>query len=274
MRIDSHQHFWKYHPVKDAWIKDDMKVIQRDFMPEDLRPVLHENGIDGCVTVQADQSERETEFLLQCAAENDFIKGIVGWIDLRAGNLEEQLRFYSSSKKLKGFRHIVQAEPAGFLLEDKFIEGVKLLHQFGYTYDILIHSRQLKETGLFIHKLPDQKLIVDHCAKPGIRNKEINEWSDAIKEVAANKNVYCKVSGLITEADWHNWNEKDIYPYLDMVFDAFGEKRVLFGSDWPVMLLAGNYSRWITLLNNYLKKFNEEVCQLFWGQNAIEFYNL
>ncbi|MBI1782947.1 MAG: amidohydrolase family protein [Sphingobacteriales bacterium] len=274
MRIDSHQHFWKYHPVKDAWITDEMKVIQRDFMPEDLRPVLGENDIDGCVAVQADQSEAETNFLLQCADENDFIKGVVGWIDLRADDLEDKLHSCLLNKKLKGFRHIVQAEPDGFLLQGKFIEGVKLLHQFEYTYDILIHNRQLKETLQFINKLPAQKLIIDHCAKPCIRNKEITDWSAGIKEIAANENVYCKVSGLITEADWYQWNEKNIYPYLDIVFDAFGEKRILFGSDWPVILLAGNYSRWITVVNNYFKNFNEEIKQRFWGQNAIEFYSL
>lgn len=274
MRIDSHQHFWKYHPVKDAWITDDMKVIQRDFLPEDIMPVLAENRIDGCVAVQADQSEAETDFLLQCAAENDSIKGVVGWIDLRADNLEERLNYYAANKKLKGFRHIVQAEPDGFLLQSDFINGVKQLHKLGYTYDVLVFSRQLKDVIPFVAQVSHQKLVIDHGAKPDIKDKEIKNWTAQLKEVAQHEKVYCKVSGLITEAGWNSWKPEDIYPYLDVIFNAFGTQRVMYGSDWPVMLLAGEYRQWVDLLNDYLRNFDEADKSRFWGQNAIEFYNL
>lgn len=274
MTIDSHIHFWKYHPVKDAWITDDMKIIQRDFLPKDLLPVLQENKTDGCVAVQADQSEGETIFLLQCAKENDFIKGVVGWIDLKANDLDDRLQYFLQFKKLKGFRHIVQAEPDGFLLDEKFIDGIKLLHQYNFTYDILIVSRQLKEAAAFVNKLASQKLIIDHCAKPDIKNAQIKEWALLMKELASHTNIYCKLSGLFTEADWSNWKEEDFYPYLDVVFETFGTQRLLFGSDWPVMLLAGNYTKWKNLVEKYMQRFIDEEREAVFGNNAIEFYNL
>lgn len=274
MTIDSHIHFWKYHPVKDAWITDDMKIIQRDFLPQDLLPVLQENKTDGCIAVQADQSEAETNFLLQCANENSFVKGVVGWIDLKANDLDDRLQYFLQFKKLKGFRHIVQAEPDGFLLDEKFIDGIKLLHQYNLTYDILIVNRQLKEAAAFINKLPSQKLIIDHCAKPDIKNVQIKEWALLMKELASHTNVYCKLSGLFTEADWSNWKEEDFYPYLDVVFETFGTQRLLFGSDWPVMLLAGNYTKWKNLVEKYMQRFTDEEREAVFGNNAIEFYNL
>lgn len=274
MTIDSHIHFWKYHPVKDAWITDDMKIIQRDFLPQDLLPVLHENKTDGCIAVQADQSEAETNFLLQCANENDFIKGVVGWIDLKANDLDDRLQYFLQFKKLKGFRHIVQAEPDGFLLDEKFIDGIKLLHQYNFTYDILIVNRQLKEAAAFVNKLPSQKLIIDHCAKPDIKNAQIKEWALLMKELASHTNVYCKLSGLFTEANWSNWKEENFCPYLDVVFESFGTQRLLFGSDWPVMLLAGNYTKWKNLVEKYMQRFTDEEREAVFGNNAIEFYNL
>ncbi len=274
MRIDSHQHFWRYNPAKDTWITDEMNVIQRDFMPEDLFPVLQENNIEGCVAVQADQSEEETTFLLELAAQNNFIKGVVGWIDLKAQNLEEKLQQYRSYPLLKGFRHIVQAEPDGFLLTEQFIKGVSLIDQYGYAYDILIYHHQLEEAVRFADRLPARQLVLDHCAKPPIKEHHITHWSKQLKELAARQHIYCKISGLFTEADWKEWRAEDIYPYLDVVMNAFGEDRIMFGSDWPVCLLAATYAQSCEVLQEYFSRFSKEQQAKFWGENAKRFYQL
>lgn len=272
--IDAHVHFWKYNKIKDAWITDEMQLLQRDFSPEDLQPVLAENSVIGIIPVQADQSEKETDFLLQLANKNPVIKGVVGWVDLQNKNLENKLLYWSEYPVIKGFRHIVQAEAEGFLQKESFLNGIKLLKNFDFTYDVLIYHNQLKEAIQFVNKFSDQKFIIDHCAKPCIRDHKINEWKMAIKEIAQNENVFCKVSGLITEAKWNEWDEKDLYPYLDAVFESFGTDRILFGSDWPVMLLSGDYRKWKNLLENYIKQFSEKEKQNVFGKNAIKFYNL
>ena len=272
--IDAHVHFWKYNKIKDAWITDEMQSLQRDFLPEDLQPVLQENQVSAIVAVQADQSENETNFLLQLSKQNSLIKGIVGWVDLQNKNVENKLLYYSKLPVIKGFRHIVQAEPHGFLKNELFLNGIKSLQKFGFTYDVLIYENQLKEAIEFVNKFPAQKFIIDHCAKPSIKNNRISEWKKGMIEMAKNENVFCKVSGLITEAKWNDWNEKDFYPYLDVVFDSFGTNRILFGSDWPVMLLSGTYSKWKNLLKNYLLQFSDEEKQKVFGKNAIKFYNL
>ena len=272
--IDAHVHFWKYHSEKDAWITDEMRLLQKDFFPNDLAPVLRENNVDGIVAVQADQSENETQFLIDLSKKFSLIKGIVGWTDLQSAHVEERLNFYSQQKIIKGFRHIVQAEAGGFLQKEKFLNGVRALQLFGFTYDLLIYENQLKEAIDFVNKFPDQKIIIDHCAKPFIRNKKMEEWENGIKEISRNENVYCKVSGLITEAVWNQWNEDVLYPYLDVVFEYFGTKRLLFGSDWPVMLLSGTYSGWKQFLQKYLDQFPLNEIQNVFINNAIQFYNL
>jgi L-fuconolactonase len=272
--IDAHVHFWKYNPIKDAWITDEMGLLQRDFFPQDLKPVLQENGVTGIVAVQADQSEKETKFLSQLANKNPFIKGIVGWVDLQNKNVEDKLLYWSEYPLVKGFRHIVQAETEGFLKKEAFLNGIKLLKNFDFTYDILIYPNQLKEAIQFVNKYPNQKFIVDHCAKPCIRDQKISEWKIELKEIAQNENVYCKVSGLTTEAKWNQWKEKDFYPYLDVVFESFGTDRILFGSDWPVMLLSSTYNKWKNLLEKYMLQFSDEEKQKVFDTNAIKFYNL
>ena len=274
MLIDAHVHFWKYHPVKDAWITSDMKVIQHDFLPEDLLPLLKENNIDGCMAVQAGQSEEETNFLLQLAAANDHIKGIVGWVDLSSYNVGERLSHFSAYKKLKGFRHIVQAEPEGFLLKEDFLNGIKALSQYDYSYDVLVFHHQLNDVLEFVNRFPEQRMIIDHCAKPGIKNKEITEWGKLMKAIARQPNISCKLSGLLTEAAWNEWRPADIYPYLDTVFEAFGTNRLLFGSDWPVILLSGRYAQWKDLLEKYMENFEPDEKQKVFGNNAIDIYNL
>ena len=274
-KIDSHQHFWKYHPVKDAWITDDMKVIQRDFLPNDLLPLLQENGIDGCIAVQADQSQEETLFLLQLAKENDFIKGVVGWVDLRGADLESRLHYFSQFKKLKGFRHIVQAEAdENFLLREDFCSGIAKLAKYNFTYDILIFPEHLRVAFEFAKKFPNQKFVIDHLAKPNFKQTDFSQWEMGIREIATCPNVYCKVSGLVTEADWNNWTEADFTYCLNVITESFGINRLLFGSDWPVSLLAASYKKSSDIVEHYFSKFSKEEQERIWGINAIEFYKL
>ncbi len=272
--IDAHVHFWKYNKTRDAWITDDMKIIQRDFLPGDLQLMLSENNVAGVIAVQADQSEDETRFLLSLAEEFSFIKGIVGWVDLQNENIEKKLLYYSQFPVIKGFRHIVQGEQPGFLQKEKFLNGIKALQAFNFTYDVLVYENQLKEAVEFVNKFPEQMFIIDHCAKPAINNKNIDNWKKLMNEISKNKNVYCKLSGLITEANWNQWNEKDFYPYLDVVFECFGTERLVFGSDWPVMQLSGNYKGWKRLVENYMGSFSQQEKEKVFTQNAINFYKL
>lgn len=275
MRIDSHQHFWKYNPVKDAWITDDMKVIQRNFLPVDLWPLLQLNNVDGCVAVQAEQSENETDFLLQLAGENDWIKGVVGWVNLSAVNLEERLQHFSQYEKLKGFRHIVQAEPANdFLLSADFCMGIAQLSKYNFTYDILVFPRQLKYVPAFVAQFPQQAFVIDHLAKPDFIKADFEEWENAMKAVAAYPNVHCKVSGMVTEANWNTWTIEDFSYCLDVVTEAFGIDRLLFGSDWPVCLLAASYQETCNIVHRYFMQFSMEEQGKLWGKNAVDFYHL
>ena len=275
MRIDSHQHFWKYDPEKYTWIRDEMKILQRDFLPKDLYPLLQHNNIDGCVAVQASQSEEETEFLLQLANENDFVKGVVGWVELRADNLEARLEYFSENKKLKGFRHIVQAEPQDdFLLREDFCSGIKKLADYNFTYDILIFPKHLNAAKSFVKSFSNQLLVIDHLSKPGIKNRNLEEWGKSIEEIAAFENVYCKVSGMVTEADWKNWEEDDFEYCLDVIIEAFGMDRLMFGSDWPVCLLAASYQETANIAHRYFSKFSITEQEKFWSKNAIDFYHL
>ncbi|SEJ67654.1 L-fuconolactonase [Dyadobacter koreensis] len=274
MVIDSHQHFWIYDSVRDSWITPEMEKIRQNFLPEDLKPVLAANGVDGCVAVQADQSNSETEFLLQLAEANDFIKGVVGWIDLRADNLYDRLEVCSQFEKLKGFRHIVQGEPDDFLLQPDFIKGVGQLVAFDFTYDILVYPTQLTASYTFAKQLPKVKFVLDHIAKPYIKKGEMDTWAKDIKKLAELPNVYCKVSGMVTEADWYSWQNADFVPYLDTVLEAFGTDRLMFGSDWPVCLVAAEYSAMKDVLANYLSKLSKNEQNKVWGENAVKFYAL
>ena len=275
MKIDSHQHFWKYHPVKDEWITEDMKVIQRDFLPEDLQPVLAQNGFDGCVAVQADQSEQETLFLLDLAEQNPFIKGVVGWVDLRAANIDERLEYFSTFPKLKGFRHIVQSEPQDdFLLRKDFCRGVSLLQQYQFTYDILIHPRHLKYACEFVKLFPEQRFVIDHLAKPFIKEQIWEDWREDMDAIADLKNVCCKISGMVTEADWKNWKVSDFTLYFEGAWECFGPERVMFGSDWPVCLVAADYKQVCDIVEEHTVFLSAAEKAKLWGLNAQQFYNL
>ena len=275
MKIDSHQHFWRYDAVRDAWITDSMAVLKRDFLPEDLGVELTTNGIDASVAVQADQSENETKFLLELAENNSRIAGVVGWVDLLSSRVSERLEYFSHSSKLRGFRHIAQAEPDDrFLLRKEFVDGVAQLSTFGFSYDILIYARQLPAAIALVAQLPEQRFVIDHCAKPEIKLRKLLPWKAQIREIAQNKSVYCKVSGLITEADWKFWKADDFKPYLDVVFDAFGAERLMFGSDWPVCLPAGTYRQAKQLIEDYVKGFSPADNARVFGGNAARFYRL
>ncbi|GAA4446075.1 amidohydrolase family protein [Ravibacter arvi] len=275
MKVDSHQHFWKYHPVKDAWINDEMAVIKNDFMPEDLEPLLEQSGIDGCVAVQADQSEAETHFLLDLLEKHDFIKAVVGWIDLRAKNLDERLEYFSQFKALKGFRHIVQAEPeVDFLLRDDFCSGIAKLADYGYTYDVLIYPKHIRNAVSFVKRFPDQPFVVDHIAKPFIKAQVIDEWAKDMQGFKGLDHVTCKISGLITEADWVNWKYDDFKKYIDVTLDIFGTDRVMFGTDWPVCLVGASYAEVCEILRRNTLQLSAEENKKLWGQNCIDFYKI
>jgi L-fuconolactonase len=275
MKIDSHQHFWLYDPVKDAWISDAMSVLKYDFMPEDLEPLLKASGIDGCVAVQADQSEQETLFLLDLMEKHDFIKGVVGWIDLRAENLTERLDHFSKYSNLKGFRHIVQAEPQDdFLLRDDFCRGIAKLSKYNYTYDILIYPKHIKNAVEFARRFPDQRLVVDHIAKPFIKDQLIDDWEKDMRAFANLDHVSCKISGLITEADWDKWKYGDFRKYIDVTLDIFGTDRVMFGTDWPVCLVGASYGEVCDILRENTLNLSASENEKLWGKNCADFYNL
>lgn len=275
MRIDAHQHFWRYNEVRDSWITDDMSVIQKNFLPEDLKPVLKANGIDGSIIVQSDQSKEENVFQLANALQHNFIKGVVGWVDLQADDLTAHLEYYKEFKKLKGFRHVLQGEQQrDFMLRPNFKRGIGKLKAFGYTYDILIFPDQLKYTIDFVKAFPDQSFVLDHLAKPNIKDGKIEEWKKDIETLASFDNVFCKVSGMVTEANWKGWVKEDFSPYLDVVVESFGTTRLMYGSDWPVCLVAGSYEQIFDLVKDYFSAFSQAEQDLIFGKNAGRFYNL
>jgi L-fuconolactonase len=280
-RIDAHQHFWKYDPPDFSWVTDEMAVLRRDFLPDELARELAANGMDASIAVQTSQSEKGTAFLLDLAGMNSKIAGVVGWVDLRAPNVRERLREYSRYQKLRGFRHIVQAEPDDrFLLREDFLRGLACLKEFNFTYDILIYPKQLPAAVELVRRMPEQAFVVDHIAKPLIKAREIDSWARQMREIAGCANVYCKVSGLVTEADWKHWRPEDFEAYLDVVFEAFGPERLMFGSDWPVCLVAGTYREVKQLIEDYLaKRFTNEnekhEAELaIFGETAARFYGV
>ena len=275
MNIDSHQHFWRYDARRDMWITEEMSALKRNFLPEDLIPQLDANQMEGSIAVQADQSEAETNFLLGLAERFGAIKGVVGWVDLCAPDLPGRLEHFSHFEKLCGFRHVVQSEPDDrFMLREDFLAGIGQLHPFEFTYDILIYPHQLPAATELVARFPQQRFVLDHLAKPLIRSGALSPGSQQVRSLAENPNVYCKVSGLVTEADWRKWREPDFRPYLDIVFEAFGTDRLMFGSDWPVCLLAAGYRDVKELLDDYVEDFSLEQRDKVFGGNAEKFYGL
>lgn len=273
--IDAHNHFWQYDPVKYSWIGDDISILKRNFLPQQLQPALDYYKVGGVVAVQARQDHEDNRFLLKQAKSNPVIKGVVGWVNLTADDVEENLHSFALDPKFVGIRHMVQSEPdEQFLLRKDFNRGIGLLKNFNLAYDILIHDRLLPVATTFVERFPDQKFVLDHIAKPPIKAGKLKPWEMHIRSLAENTQCLCKVSGLVTEADWFKWKESDIIPYLDAVFDAFGPDRLMFGSDWPVCLIAADYERVWDLINNYLAHFGQEDQEKIMGLNAVDFYNL
>lgn len=273
--LDAHQHFWHYLPERDTWITAEMSALQRDFLPAEYSAEAHANGMAASVAVQVGQSEDETQFLLQLAAQNERIAGVVGWVDLQSPRVEERLRHFSRQPKLCGFRHIAQSEPDDrFLLRPDFLRGIALLHQFGFAFDILIYPRQLPAAIELASRFPSQRFVLDHLAKPEIKLQRLEPWAAQIKSLAQNQNVFCKLSGLVTEADWKLWQPQHFTPYLEVAFEAFGPHRLMFGSDWPVCLLAGSYAQVKQIIEAYTNTHAPQHKQNIFGGNAIRFYQL
>jgi len=276
MRIDAHQHFWTYQPQEYEWIDGSMGVLRRDFLPPDLHPLLQGNGFHGSVAVQARQTLEETRWLLELAAQFPFIRGVVGWVDLRAADLRVTLAALSKNLKLVGVRHIVQSEPDDrFLLRPDFLRGIGMLEQFGLAYDILIHTKHLEVAVEFVSRFPRQRFVLDHLAKPPIKNGELAHWERGIRNLAEFPNLMAKLSGLVTEADWAGWTPAQIGECLDVAFECFGAQRLMIGSDWPVCTLAGTYQRVIGIVMEYVREHcSAEEIEAVLGGNATRFWRL
>jgi L-fucono-1,5-lactonase len=275
MRIDAHQHFWRYRAEEHGWIDDSMAPLRRDFLPDDLEPLLRAAGITACVAVQVRQTLEETRWLLELAERNAFVAGVVGWVDLRSADLRAQLESFGRHPKLVGVRHIVQAEADDrFLLGPDFGRGIALLEEYGLAYDILIHPRHLPVAAEFVRRFPAQRFVLDHLAKPAIRAGEIREWARDLRALSASPHVCAKLSGLVTEADWGRWTAAGMRPYLDVAFDCFGADRLLIGSDWPVCTLAAGYARTLGLVTEYLEARPAAERQAVLGGNAARFWRL
>ncbi|MBW8332659.1 MAG: amidohydrolase family protein [Prolixibacteraceae bacterium] len=275
MIIDSHHHYWQYNPVEYDWIDDSMKVIRTDFLPEKLEPTIRDAGIDGVISVHARQSVEETDWLISLAHQNKFIKGVVGWLPLVQDEIETYLEKYSGENILKGLRHVVQGEAdPEFILRNDFNRGISLLKKYSLVYDILIVERQLPNTIKFVDQHPDQVFVLDHIAKPLILKNELSPWKENIQELAKRKNVSCKISGMVTEADFTNWTPEQLLPYFDVILNAFGPDRLLFGSDWPVCLVATSYKNWADLVRKTISTFSETEQAKIMGENAVRIYKL
>ena len=275
MYIDAHQHFWVYNPREFDWIDDSMAALRRDFLPPDLKPALDGAGFGGCVAVQARQSLEETRWLLELAASSPFILGVVGWVDLQSPHVRSQLQTLVQNPKLVGVRHVVQGEPDDrFLLRPEFLRGIAALEEFDLAYDILIYTRHLPVASEFVRRFPRQRFVLNHLAKPPIKSGSLHPWTDGIRELAAFPNVLCKLSGMVTEADWQRWTPEDMAPYLDIAFACFGPERLMIGSDWPVCTVAAPYARTMGAVTDYLRRHSVAVQEAVLGGNAQRFWKL
>jgi L-fuconolactonase len=275
MKIDSHQHFWSYNSNEYGWISNDMEILQKNYLPDQLKTELSSTGFDGSVAVQARQSLAETQWLLNLADQHSFIKGVIGWVDLCSPDVEEQLIQFSGNPKLVGIRHVIHDEQdENFMLRKSFQRGIAHLKKFGLTYDILVFPRHLSNTIQLVSQFPDQVFILDHIAKPSIKDQKISPWKEHIEKLAGFRNVYCKLSGMVTEANVKNWKQEELIPYLNIVFDAFGTNRLLIGSDWPVCRLAGSYKQIMQVVLDYIRSFPEQDKKKILGENAVKAYDL
>jgi L-fuconolactonase len=275
MRIDAHQHFWDYSPAEYPWIGAGMERLARDYRPADLAAVASGQAMAGSVAVQARQSLEETRWLLGLADESPFIKGVVGWVNLRSGRVADEIAAFAEHPKFIGVRHVVQDEPdLRFLLGDAFVQGLGQLHAFGLVYDLLLYPPQLPAAVELAGLLPEQPFVLDHLAKPRIKTGEVTEWRHDLEALAAHENVACKLSGLVTEAAWRQWKRDDFTPYLDVALAAFGPERLMFGSDWPVCLLSGEYADVVGIIDGFISTLTPAEQTLIWGNTASRVYGL
>jgi L-fuconolactonase len=272
--IDAHHHLWLYSANEYDWINDDMAALRRDFLPADLLVELAQAGVDGAVTVQARQILEETRWLLELARGCEAIRGVVGWAPIAAPNFETVMDAFAADPKLVGLRHVVQAEPEGFLDGGDFNRGIRVMQKIGLVYDLLILESQLEETIRFVDRHPQQMFVLDHIAKPRIAVQEIEPWRTRIRELSKRSNVCCKLSGMVTEDEWSRWSIESLRPYLDTAVEAFGADRLMAGSDWPVCLVATSYDRWWKVLRDYFADFSEDERAEIFGATATRIYNL
>lgn len=275
MRIDAHQHFWHYTPRDYGWISDEMQTLKRDFQPNDLKPLLDRAGMDGTIAVQARHTLQETDWLLELAEHHPFIKGVVGWVDLQAPDVHEQLETYAQRPKFRGVRHIVHDEADDrFMLRPQFLHGLSLLASFDLAYDLLLFPKHLPIAADVAQRFPQQRFVLDHIAKPAIKAHSFAPWDADIRALARFPNVFCKVSGMVTEAAWNTWKPDDFTRYLDTVFDCFGPERLMFGSDWPVCTLSGAYADVVLLVQQYVRGLGIEEQDRVFGGTAADVYAL
>jgi L-fucono-1,5-lactonase len=275
MQLDAHQHFWKHNPAEHGWINDSMTVLKRDYIPADLEPLLAANEFEGCMAVQARQSLEETRWLLELAEQNDFVKGVVGWVDLRAADVDAQLEEFAGNKRLVGVRHLVQDEPDDrFLLGPEFRRGVGKLAAHELIYDVLVYPKQLPAAIEFVRTFPEQPFVLDHIAKPLIVDGRLEPWATQIRELARSENVSCKLSGMVTEAKWRAWKTADFRPYLEVVLEAFGPERLMIGSDWPVCLLSADYGQAIGIVKEFIATLTESDRASIMGGTCARVYGI
>ncbi len=273
--IDAHQHFWNYNEERDTWITPDMSVLRADFYPNYSEPLFKSQGFTGCVAVQADSSEEETLFLLALAEQNEFIQGVVGWVDLQSSNIEDRLAYFSQFESIKGFRHIVQGEKdPDFLARPAFIRGVKTLASFDLSYDLLIYPHQIKSAIAFCETCDEQKIVLDHLAKAPLKSGNIQEWKKEIQAFANLSHVSAKISGIVTEAADQSWTQQQVNEIVGLALDVFGPQRLMVGSDYPVVLVNSTLERWVASFQEALKGLSASEKELIYRQNAIEFYQL
>ncbi len=274
MRIDAHQHFWKYDPKEYDWINEEMSVLAKDYLPEDLEPLLRSLKLEGSVAVQALESDKNTEFLLDLAAEHSSILGVVGWLDLNSSGISERLEGYSQEKKLKGFREVLQSKSADYFLNESFIAGLNSILQKGYTYDILIFEHQIPHIKELLQNTIEKPMVIDHLAKPRIKDQDWKSWKGKITSLAERDYIYCKVSGMVTEAGWKKWNKDDFLPYMEIALELFGPDRLMFGSDWPVCTLAADYEEVNGIVSDFCQQLSETERNQIFGLTAKVFYQL
>jgi L-fuconolactonase len=274
MRIDAHHHFWHYTPAEYGWIDDAMAAIRRDFLPPDLAQEIRPAGIDAVISVQARQSIEETDWLLEMAAAHPFIAGVVGWLPLADPVIGPLLEQYAADPWLKGIRHVIQAEPPGFMDQPAFNDGLSQLRAFNLAYDVLIHHAQLPEAIRLADRHPSQSFVLDHIAKPAIRDGVLDPWATSLTELALRPNVFCKLSGIVTEADYQTWTYEQILPWMEAALTAFGPERLMFGSDWPVCCVATTYSHWLHSVERFAQSLSASERAALFHHTAAQAYKL